>query len=219
MAAGPSAEAFDGLFGRVYDFYIKRPGLAWPIGGLLWRADVGPMYEAMGAIRAAPPGATVLDAPCGGGLAFRELRPDQDVRYVALDLSEAMLERARREARRRGLDRVEIVRGDVQRLPFDDGFADLTISMNSLHCLADPAVGVAELARCTRRGGRLAGSALVLGGGRRPDRLLRYAQARGSVGRAGTRADLEGWLRAAGLAGVAVEASGAFAVFSARRPE
>ena len=209
---------FDGRLGRGYDFYIKRPWLARPIGRLLWGADTRPMYRAMRAVREAPDGGTILDAPCGGGLAFRELDPCRDVRYVAIDLSQGLLERARRESERRGLSQVELVQGDVQRLPLDDGLADLTLSMNSLHCVPDPAGAVRELVRCTKPGARLVGSMLVLGAGRRQDRALRHAERNGSGGPGGTAAERQNWLSGAGLEAVRVDASGAIAVFEARRP-
>ncbi|HKP91852.1 MAG TPA: class I SAM-dependent methyltransferase [Thermoleophilaceae bacterium] len=214
----PREDAFDGGLGRAYDAYIKRPAVARVIGRLAWGADVGPMYGVMRAIAAVPDGGTILDAPCGGGLAFRELRPEQDVRYVALDLSEGMLERARREAERRGLHQVELLRGDVQRMPLADGAADLTLSMNSLHSVADPQAAIAELVRCTAAGGRFVGSMLVLGAGRRQDRALRHAERNGTGGPAGTTADLRRWLAGASLEDVRVDASGAIAVFEARRP-
>ena len=44
----------------------------------------------------APDGTVILDVPCGGGVAFRGLRPGQRVRYVAADLSPVMLGRAPR---------------------------------------------------------------------------------------------------------------------------
>ena len=216
MAA--ESDAFGGAFGRRYDAYIKHPRRARLIGGLLWGADPGPMYELMGAIRDAPEGGTILDAPCGGGLAFRDLRPDQGVRYLALDISQGMLDRARREAEQRGLTQVELVHGDVQRLPFDDEVADLTLSMNSLHCVPDPAGAVAELVRCTRRGARFVGSMLVLGAGWRQDWALRRAERTGLGGPGGTTEDLHRWLTDAGLADVRVDASGAIATFEARRP-
>jgi SAM-dependent methyltransferase len=214
----PRDDAFDGLLGRAYDAYNKRPFLARAIGRLLWGADVRPMYDTMRAVSAVADGGTILDAPCGGGLAFRELRPGQAVRYIALDLSQGMLERARREAKRRGLDQVELVRGDVQEMPLADGVADLALSMNSLHSVADPEAAIAELVRCTAPGGRLAGSMLVLGAGRRQDRALRHAERNGTGGPAGTTADLERWLAGANLEDIRVDASGAIAVFEARRP-
>jgi SAM-dependent methyltransferase len=218
MPAEPRADAFDGLLGRGYDAYIKRPLLARAIGRLAWGAEVAPMYETMRAVGEVPDGGTILDAPCGGGLAFRELRPEQSVRYIALDLSEGMLERARREAERRSLDQIELLRGDVQVMPLPDGVANLALSMNSLHSVADPEAATAELVRCTAPGGRLVGSMLVLGAGRRQDRALRHAERNGTGGPAGTTADLERWLAGAGLEEVRVDASGAIAVFEARRP-
>jgi ubiquinone/menaquinone biosynthesis C-methylase UbiE len=218
MGSEPRSDAFDGPLGRRYDAYIKRPRWARPIGRLLWGGDARQMYELMRAIGEAPAGSTILDAPCGGGLAFRELRPDQDVRYVAIDLSSGMLERARREADQRGLRRVELVQGDLQRLPFEDELADLTLSMNSLHCVPNPAGAIRELVRCTRRGAPFIGSMLVLGAGRRQDRALRHAERTGAAGPGGTTEDLRRWLTDAGLEDVRVDSSGAIAVFESRRP-
>jgi SAM-dependent methyltransferase len=150
--------------------------------------------------------------------AFRALEPGQDVRYVAIDLSEGMVQRARREAKRRGLSQVELIQGNVEHLPLEDASSDLTLSMNSLHCVGDPARAVTELVRCTKPGGRFVGSALVFGAGRRSDAALRRGRRDGSVGPAGTEVDLREWLRAAGLPGDSVESSGAIAVFDERRP-
>jgi SAM-dependent methyltransferase len=214
----PRDDAFDGLLGRFYDAYIKRPAWGRVIGRLLWGADPRAMYASMRAIGEAPDGSTILDAPCGGGLAFRELRPEQHVRYIGLDLSRGMLERARAEAERRGLGQIELVRGNVEDMPLPDGVADLVLTMNSLHAVGDPETAVAELVRCIRPGGRTVGSTLVFGAGRRQDRALRRGQRDGSCGPGGTTADLESWLAGAGLEAVRVSASGAIAVFEARRP-
>jgi SAM-dependent methyltransferase len=210
---------FDGHLGRGYDAYIKRPAIARLIGRALWAADTRPMYRMLDLVGQQPDGSTILDAPCGGGLAFRTLRPDQRLRYVAVDLSEGMLARARAEARRLGVaDQVEIVKSDVQHLPLGDGEADLTLSMNSLHCVPDPAAAVRELVRCTAPGARFAGSTLVFGASARSDAALRRGRRDGSVGLAGTAEDLRGWLRAAGLGAESVAASGAIATFDEPTP-
>jgi SAM-dependent methyltransferase len=210
------ANPYDGHLGRGYDAYIKRPALARLIGRALWAADTGPMYALMDLVGEMPDGATVLDAPCGGGLALRSLRPEQRLRYVAADLSAGMLERARIEAERRGLTQVEIVQADIEQLPLADGEADLTLSMNSLHAVPDPAAAVRELVRCTASGGRFAGSTLVFGASRRSDAGLRRGRRDGSAGPAGTVEDLREWLLGAGLGAESVAASGAIATFDER---
>src|SRR4051794_15554853 len=101
-------------FGAFYDFYIERPWLSRPVGRLQWGIDVRPMYPSMEVIARAGGGATVVDVPCGGGLALRALRPDQDVRFVAVDMDERMLERPRARAARRGRGRVETLAADMR---------------------------------------------------------------------------------------------------------
>jgi ubiquinone/menaquinone biosynthesis C-methylase UbiE len=87
-----------GPFGAVYDFYIERDWLMRLIGRVAWGIDASVLYTSMEAISRAADGATVLDVQCGGGVALRALHPDQDVRYVAVDVSEKMLSRAKRRA-------------------------------------------------------------------------------------------------------------------------
>src|SRR3954447_12529586 len=78
-----------GPFGAFYDFWIERERVARAVGGTLWGIDVRPMYADMDRIvSGAPDDAVLLDAPCGGGVAFRWLRPAQRVRYIAVDLDE-----------------------------------------------------------------------------------------------------------------------------------
>jgi SAM-dependent methyltransferase len=109
MASRPAPNVCAGPFGAFYDFYIERPRLTQAIGRVAWGIDSSVLYESMEPIRRAAPGATIVDVPCGGGVAFRALRPDQGVRYIAADLSPEMLARAERRARRRGLAQVEFV--------------------------------------------------------------------------------------------------------------
>ena len=50
---------------------------------------------------------------------------------------------------------VRFVEGDATRLPFELAAFDLSGSLRSLHHIARPELAVAELARVTRRGGRV----------------------------------------------------------------
>jgi hypothetical protein len=62
--------------GRSMTFYIEREWLSGPIGRLLWEIDVRSFYASIQAVGRLDGGATVLDAPCDGGVALRALRPD-----------------------------------------------------------------------------------------------------------------------------------------------
>jgi ubiquinone/menaquinone biosynthesis C-methylase UbiE len=209
---------FDRVGAAAYDFFVERERLARVGGLLMWGADTRLLYRSLDAIGAMPDGSAILDVPCGGGLAFRALRPDQRVRYVAADISPGMLRRARRVADERGLGQIELMEADVEDLPFDDASFDLCVCFNSLHCFPDPARGLEEIARCLRPGGRLIGDAAVRGRGARYDFVIEQYARRGIFGPGGSAADLERWLADAGLEQIRLTLSGAVAYFDAAAP-
>jgi SAM-dependent methyltransferase len=188
-----------GPFAAVYDVYIERPWLAQAIGRAVWGIDIAPLYASMEAIGRVPDGATILDVPCGGGVALRALRPDQRVRYVAADLSEQQLARCRRRAGARSLDQVEPMQADMCALPLADASVDLCLAYSGLHIVPDPAAAVAELVRCLKPGGELVGTTFLSEGSRRQRRLFELGWRRGLNGPCGTAAELRGWLEAAGI--------------------
>jgi ubiquinone/menaquinone biosynthesis C-methylase UbiE len=104
-----------------------------------------------------PTGARILDVGCGGGhhavaIAVRR----RDLRVVALDLSPEFVRRAQRLAKRAGVkDRVEIVKGDAQALPFADREFDHVFSAGSIKHWADQRRGLDECVRVMRPGGRM----------------------------------------------------------------
>jgi SAM-dependent methyltransferase len=203
---------FDGPFGSAYSFYIERPKLSRVIAATVWAGDIRPTYELLRAVGELPDGSAVVDAPCGAGVGFRSLSAWQRIRYLAVDISPAMVERARRKAR--ALDQVEVVEGDAARIPVPDASVDLFISMWGLHCLPDPAAALREAARCLRPGGRLVGAMICTGDGLRQRLLVRPST--GVFGPTGSVADLERWLDDAGFAPHPLEVSGAFAYFDTR---
>ncbi len=148
-----------------YDSVVERDGVARIFGRAIWGTDtrrLGTEVERLGEL---PAGTSVLDVPCGGGLAFRGLSPGQDVRYVAGDISAVMLERAEAMAEKLGLEMIEFVDADVEALPFEDASFDLVLTYNSLHCFRDPPAALAEMARVLRPGGELRGTSVVKGAG------------------------------------------------------
>jgi ArsR family transcriptional regulator len=74
---------------------------------------------------------------------------------VGLDLSQNMLNIARANVARAGIDKVELRHGDVFATRLPDMTADLVVVHQVLHYLTDPAAAVAEAARLVRPGGRL----------------------------------------------------------------
>ena len=99
--------------------------------------------------------ATVLDLGCGTGRALPYLRAAVGARgrVIGLDATPEMLGEATRLGRR---EVAALVLGDVGRLPFPAGSVDLVFAGGLLPHLTDPAAGLAEVARVTRAGGRLA---------------------------------------------------------------
>jgi ubiquinone/menaquinone biosynthesis C-methylase UbiE len=182
-----------GPFGAFYDFYIERPWLMRSIGRLVWGIDASVLYASMEVIARAPTGATIVDVPCGGGVAFRALSPAQDVRYLAGDLCQKMLERAGRRAKARSLKQVELLSADMTELPFTDGEVDLFLSYSGLHMVPDPQKAVAEMARCLKPGGRLIGTTFLSDGSRRARALFKAGSYRGHP-LPPSREDLRGWL-------------------------
>ena len=95
-----------------------------------------------------------VDLACGPGtLALRFAR---HVRWICgLDLTPAILERARRSAAAGGLTNLDFAIGDAQSLPFADGSLDIAVTSYSLHHFPDAARTIGEMARVVKRGGRV----------------------------------------------------------------
>ena len=81
------------------------------------------------------PDDVVVDLGCGTGAVGLRLAADAD-RVVGRDISEGMMERARRKAAERGLDNVTVGEGTF-REPNYDGPADVVVSNFAMHHLAD----------------------------------------------------------------------------------
>lgn len=98
------------------------------------------------------PGDDVLEVGFGGGGLLAMVARATTGRIVGVDVSDAMVARARR----RFGTRVELVRASIEALPLADASIDKAASVNNLYFWPDPAAGMRELARVIRRGGRLA---------------------------------------------------------------
>jgi SAM-dependent methyltransferase len=116
--------------------------------------DDGPSYAR--AVNDATPtsGGAVLDLGCGTGRAFNALRAAVGASgtIVGLDLTPEMLAAAATAASRAA---TSLVLGDARRLPFPDGAFAAVFAAGLVPHLPDPTIGLAEIARVVRPGGRL----------------------------------------------------------------
>ncbi|KBZ61898.1 class I SAM-dependent methyltransferase [Mycobacterium colombiense] len=203
----------------LYNTAATHDGVAAVGAKALWGLALHDLLAEVQRVGEARAGAQVLDIPCGGGFAFRGLRPGQDCRYVAADISPDMLRRARDRATQLGMvGLMEFTEADITDLPFQDNTFDLALTFNGLHCLPDPRAAVVELARVLKPGGILRGSTCVRGRGRRQDRFVTVLQAAGFFGDTPRAGDVQRWLGEAGLEVVMARHSGSVELFEALRP-
>ena len=101
-----------------------------------------------------PAGARVLDCAAGTG-EFSLAAAKRAGTVLCTDQSPAMLDRARKKAKKRGLTNVSFALRDVTALSDPDGSFEAVIAANVLHLLSQPEKAVRELWRVTAPGGRL----------------------------------------------------------------
>jgi SAM-dependent methyltransferase len=116
------------------------PGRSWAA----WARALGHLLPAL----------EIADLGCGEGYLTIEASRFAK-RVVAIDRSDAVLEKARQSGKRRGLDNVEWKRGELEDLPLDDNSVDVALLSQALHHAADPAKALAEAVRIVRPGGRV----------------------------------------------------------------
>jgi SAM-dependent methyltransferase len=103
------------------------------------------------------PGEKVVDVGSGAGIdsliAARMVTPGG--RVVGVDMTPAMLEKARRASQESGIGNVAFHQGYAEALPVEDGWADVVISNGVLNLVPDKSAALREMARILKPGGRL----------------------------------------------------------------
>jgi SAM-dependent methyltransferase len=100
------------------------------------------------------PDDTVLDVACGGGIVVCAFAPH--LRHATgIDVTPAMLERARALAAEKGIANVTWQEGEVERLPYPDGAFTIVVTRFAMHHFLDPAAVFREMVRVSAPGGRV----------------------------------------------------------------
>jgi len=186
-----------GLFGAaLYDEEAEPPAAVSASLGCGVPTAVADLHE----------GETVLDLGSGAGadvlISARRVGPTG--RAIGLDMTDEMLELARRNAAATGASNAEFLKGNIEAIPLADRSVDVVISNCVINLSGDKPRVLREAARVLKPGGRLAVSDVVADEDMDDTTRADMAAWTGCIAGALTRAEYEEGLRAAGFVDIEI---------------
>ena len=182
-------------------------------------SDAGELYGEQA--NEVPEGATLASLGCGNPVAAAELRRGEVVldlgsgggidvilsakrvgpagRAYGLDMTDEMLELARRNAAEAAITNVEFLKGYIEDVPLPEGSVDVIISNCVINLSADKPRVFEEMARVLRGGGRLGISDIVAGDDLTPAQRAERGSWAGCIAGAMSFGEYAAGLRGAGF--------------------
>jgi arsenite methyltransferase len=161
------------------------------------------------------PGEVVLDLGSGGGidvlLSARRVLPGG--KAYGLDMTDEMLELARENQRKAGVENVEFLKGEIEDVPLPDEEVDVVISNCVINLSTDKPRVISEAFRVLKPGGRFAVSDVVFLGSKEdlPESVLNTVGLwTGCVAGALEKAEYERFLEEAGFEDISVEVTNVY---------
>jgi arsenite methyltransferase len=199
-SAGTVAQLYDGTGAQLYD---EEQRSALPTAAVAASLGCG-NPTAVADLR---PGERVLDLGSGGGidvlLSAHRVGPDGSV--FGLDMTEEMLDLARRNAAEAGTENVTFLRGQIEAIPLPDAAIDVIISNCVINLSPDKAAVLAEAARVLVPGGRLGITDIVAEESLTPKQRAERGSWAGCIAGALTASEYQRLLRDAGFTDIAIE--------------
>lgn len=135
----------------------RKPASVWNSGGAGYEEISRGIADSIehAVLRLSPqPGERILDLAAGTGWTSRRIAR-RGAKAVGVDFGEDLIRAAQERARAEGLE-IEYRVADAESLPFEDGAFDAVVSTCGIMFVGRPEAAASELARVTRKDGRIA---------------------------------------------------------------
>lgn len=183
------------------------------LGSIPEGADLGLGCGNPTALASLKPGETVLDLGSGAGIDcfLASNLIGETGHIIGVDMTAAMIDRARENAEKNGIDNVEFRLGEIEHLPVADGTIDAVISNCVVNLSPDKPQVFSEVYRALKPGGRMMISDIVqlkpL-----PEKILKSIEAYvGCIAGASLKQDYVSMIQAAGFRDIEILSETTFA--------